>query len=72
LILKATVTTDFDVNKAARMVRQQALAVAQQRSRSMRCNRHDKAPTIKIDGDQLNVSACCQEFAEEVGRAIRD
>ena len=68
----ASVTSNFDQIDLAQMVRQKALEVGKSRARSMRCKTHGKPADITLDGDKLNVSACCQEFAEEVGNAVSD
>ena len=72
LKISATATSNFDEIDLAEMVRQKALSVAKDRAWAMRCKIHGKAPDITLDGDKLNVSACCQEFAEEVGRTVSD
>jgi hypothetical protein len=71
-MIKATFTSNFDENSLAQMVRDKALEVAKARSQSMRCAKHGGIPDITLKGDKLNISGCCQGFAAEIGRAVRD
>jgi hypothetical protein len=68
----ASVTSDFDEIDLAEMARQKALSVAKERAGEMRCGVHGKEPDITLDGDKLHISACCQDFAAEVGEAVSD
>jgi len=63
---------DFDIDDLDSMVKNEAMAVAKERARGMRCKRHGQAPDLKLKGAQIVVDACCQKFADEVSSAISD
>jgi hypothetical protein len=46
------------------------LARAQELTRFKRCPEHGASATIKLDGESLKVSGCCEKFRREVAKGI--
>jgi hypothetical protein len=47
-----------------------ALALAEQKIRSMYCTEHWKTPAVRANGDSFSVSTCCDTFKKKVLEAL--
>ena len=66
------VKMNFDPDDLENIVLQEGLAAAKERAASMQCKVHGEAPVLKLEGAQVTISACCDEFAEQVAEAVSD